>query len=80
MSRPETQRARRARGRRPAARQTALELTRKNYLILGAGLVAILAGYFLLSRGSISAAPVLLVAGYCVLIPLGILVRRSKGE
>jgi uncharacterized membrane protein HdeD (DUF308 family) len=80
MSKPEPRRPRRARGRRPAARHTALEFTRKNYVILGSGLLSIVVGYILLSRGSISAAPVLLVAGYCVLIPLGILVRRTRGE
>lgn len=29
------------------------------------------AGYLLLARGSTTAAPILLVLGYCVLLPLG---------
>lgn len=40
--------------------------------LLGAGAVSLLAGYLLLSSGSTSLAAVLLVLGYCVLLPLGI--------
>jgi hypothetical protein len=43
---------------------------RRNIALISAGLVAILLGYVLLSRGDVTAAPLLLVAGYCVLIPL----------
>jgi hypothetical protein len=44
------------------------------YLVLGAaGLVAIGAGYLLLSKGSITAAPLLLVLGYVVLVPLALI-------
>lgn len=39
----------------------------------GIALVVILAGYADLARGGETIAPVLLVAGYCVLIPLAIL-------
>lgn len=41
-------------------------------LLGGVGILAILAGFVLLSRGSIAAAPLLLVAGYAVLVPLAI--------
>lgn len=44
----------------------------RNWILLGAGLLAILAGYVTLSGGSTVAAPLLLVAGYAVLVPLGI--------
>jgi len=30
-------------------------------------------GYLLLARGSTTAAPILLVVGYCVLLPLGLI-------
>jgi hypothetical protein len=43
---------------------------RKNVALFGAGLGSVVLGYVLLSQGSITAAPILLVAGYCVLIPL----------
>lgn len=39
----------------------------------GIALLVILAGYADLARGGETIAPVLLVAGYCVLIPLAIL-------
>lgn len=44
----------------------------RNLLVLGAGLVSIGAGYLVLMAGHPSAGAVLLVLGYCVLIPLGI--------
>lgn len=43
---------------------------RRNRALMGAGLGAVVLGYILLSRGDTTAAPILLVAGYCVLIPL----------
>jgi hypothetical protein len=53
-----------------------------NFLVLIAGVVVILFGYVLLDRGSVVAAPVLLVAGYVVLIPVGLLLgfRERGGE
>ena len=39
----------------------------------GIAILVILAGYADLARGGETIAPVLLVAGYCVLIPLAIL-------
>jgi hypothetical protein len=33
----------------------------------------LVAGYWLLAQGSTTAAPVLLVLGYCVLLPLGVI-------
>ncbi len=38
-----------------------------------AGLASIVVGYILLSLNDITVAPVLLVLGYCVLIPLSFL-------
>lgn len=45
----------------------------QNWLLLAAGLLAIIAGYITLAGGSTVAAPLLLVLGYVVLIPLGII-------
>jgi hypothetical protein len=44
-----------------------------NYALLAAGLAAITGGYVLLGQGSTVAAPLLLVLGYVVLIPAGII-------
>jgi hypothetical protein len=44
----------------------------RNLGLLGAGLVAIVAGYWWLHLGGTTGAAALLVLGYCVLLPLGI--------
>ena len=44
-----------------------------NFALLAAGLIAITIGSVLLAGGSTVAAPLALVAGYVVLIPLGII-------
>jgi hypothetical protein len=51
-----------------------------NTLFLAAGVVMLLGGYVSLSRGSITLAPLLLVTGYCALIPAALLVRGSGSE
>jgi hypothetical protein len=50
----------------------------RNYAALGAALAAIVIGFILLHEGSITAAPILLVLGYCVLIPYGLITGRGK--
>ena len=50
----------------------------KNLVVLIAGVVLIGAGFVSLARGSITLAPVLLVAGYCVAIPAGIIIGAPR--
>ncbi|HEY7471720.1 MAG TPA: hypothetical protein VIE68_05160 [Gemmatimonadota bacterium] len=50
-----------------------LSFSRANAMWLGAGAVSVAIGYFLLSTGSETIAPILLVLGYCVLFPIGII-------
>ena len=57
----------------PSVPESSLEFSLINALLLAAGLGAITLGYVLLARGSTVAAPLLLVLGYAVLIPLGII-------
>ena len=52
-----------------------LPFGKKNYILFGIAGVVILAGYIALSRGSITLAPILLLTGYLVLIPWGILAK-----
>ena len=60
-----------------------LPLGRENYMILGAGILVIVAGYIAMLEGSVEGflplvlSPLLLVAGYCVIIPVGIMYRKS---
>lgn len=54
-----------------------------NWALLGAGALAIVVGYVLLDRGSVTAAPILLVLGYVVFIPSGLYAgyrRLGDGE
>ena len=53
---------------------------RRNWQWLGAGMATIVAGFIALSLGSITLAPLLLVVGYCVLIPIGILVGPGRAD
>jgi hypothetical protein len=53
---------------------------KKNYMILGAGILLIIIGFLFLAGGDITISPILLVLGYCVVIPLGILLPKGKDE
>ena len=63
-----------------------LPFTRKNWILFLAGLAVIIVGYICLSippaEGfiSLTLAPLLLVCGYCVLLPIAIMVREQKDE
>jgi len=54
-------------------RPAALRFTRVNALLGAGGLVALTLGYWLLAQGSITAAPLLLVLAYVVLLPLALI-------
>ena len=59
-------------------------LERENYMLLGIGLVLIVFGYIALSGDKVEGfvpltlAPILLLVGYCVVIPLGIMYRKKE--
>ena len=63
-----------------------LALTARNYYIIGFGILLILIGYVLMSANSVDgfgatvAAPILLVIGYCVVVPYGILYTDKTPE
>jgi len=48
---------------------------RLNYILMAVGLVIIIIGYIALATGSITLAPILLVLGYCVILPTAILIN-----
>ena len=62
-----------ARSAKSADAQESLQFSAINAVLAGAGLTAIVLGYVLLSQGSITAAPLLLVLGYVILLPLAII-------
>ena len=51
-----------------------------NTLLLAAGVGVLVVGYLNLQHGSITMAPILLVAGYCGLIPASLLVRVGGSD
>ena len=57
-------------------------LTTENYQIFGIGILVIILGYISLSQGpadsfwSLTLAPILLVIGYCVIIPISIFYKK----
>jgi hypothetical protein len=44
-----------------------------NWVLLAVGAICVIVGYFLLGHASTVAAPLLLVLGYVILLPLGII-------
>ena len=52
----------------------ALQFSQVNAFLGLGGLVCLVLGYWLLAQGSITLAPLVLVLGYVVLIPLAILI------
>ena len=73
VTRPRTLRAK----MQPAQLNLGFRWGRINSALLAMGVVVLTAGYLSLSKGSITLAPVLLVTGYCVLIPASLLVRGN---
>jgi len=52
-----------------------VSLGTKNYALLGAVILSIVVGYITLAMGSITLAPILLVLGYAVFVPLGLMLK-----
>lgn len=57
---------------------------RINYLILAAGVLVVIIGFFVMSAGdavsplSVTVAPIILFLGFCVIIPIGIIYKPKK--
>lgn len=60
-------------------------LEKENFMIIGLGIAVLIIGYVLMSQNSVDGfmptivAPILLVLGYCVIIPYGIL-KKAKSQ
>ncbi len=69
-----------------AKKELSLPLEKTNFLIIGAGILVLIIGYILMSENSVNGflptvlSPILLVLGYCVIIPYGILKKPKKPE
>jgi len=78
MARIDTKSGARLKAATQQSRSEGLPFTKKNYFIFLLGLLVIVIGYVALAQGSITLAPILLVLGYCVIIPVAILYRGSS--
>ena len=83
MTKPIRKGSRRIDSKRKSPKEGILPLRRENFYIIGAGLVVILAGYLAMLGAPVEGflplvlAPTLLVLGYCVIIPVGIMFKKS---
>jgi hypothetical protein len=69
-----------ARKSKKTANALGIDFSKRNYMVLGIGLLVIILGFIFLAMGDITISPILLVLGYCVIIPLGILLPKEKAE
>jgi hypothetical protein len=66
-------------------KEISFPLDKTNFMILGIGIIVLFIGYILMSENSVDGflptviAPILLVLGYCVIIPYGIM-KKSKSD
>ena len=58
--------------------KSVLPFTKKNYILFAMGIFVIVVGYITLGYGSITLAPILLVLGYCVIIPIAIIINGER--
>ena len=77
--------ARRTQAQPPTSRSLKdLPYARQNVQFIAAGIVTILIGYLCLAQPpvdgflSLTLAPILLVIGYCVLVPIGLLIGGKR--
>ena len=72
-------------GKSKPKKEFSFPLEKENFMIIGLGILLLIIGYFLMAENSVDGflptvvAPILLVAGYCVVIPYGIL-KKPKSE
>lgn len=81
------QRQRRKTAKRKKVHTHVVELPdRENYILILAGVVIIVLGYVLMAMGGLEdtlstvISPLILIIGYCVVVPVGILYRRKKDQ
>jgi len=68
--------------KRPSGPDRRLKLGPLHLLLVGGGVLVAVVGFWVLSTGSITTAPILLVLAYLVLIPVGLALpsQQKKGD
>jgi hypothetical protein len=79
---PRNRRRRAEPQRRPSGPDRRLKLDPLHLLLVGGGVLVAVLGFWVLSTGSITTAPILLVLAYLVLIPVGLALpsQEKKGD
>ncbi len=76
----------RRQARKVSLKIAALPFTSLNYQIFAAGILVIILGYVALAQPpansfmSLTVAPILLILGYCVIIPFAIMYQKKAAE
>ena len=53
---------------------------KRNYIMMAVALAVTIVGFIFLASGDITISPILLVIGYCVLMPIAIFIRDKSVE
>lgn len=53
-------------------------MSTRSIIIFAVAILMIVLGFWSLAKGSLTLAPLLLVAGYCVVVPLAIMARGDR--
>ena len=64
----------------PSPVKQTLKLGSKNWILIGTGIIFIVIGFFVLHLKMLTLATLLLIIGYCIIIPVGILIRQPAGK
>jgi hypothetical protein len=70
--------------KRKAKKEAALPFTKVNYYLIAVGIGLVILGFIAMAEGGVEGtlplvvAPILLVIGYCIIIPVGILYRKKE--
>ncbi|MFH1891831.1 MAG: hypothetical protein ABIK83_04015 [Candidatus Zixiibacteriota bacterium] len=63
---------------KPSRQSYSLPFGKSNMMLFALGLLAVILGFVTLSLGSDTLAPILLVLGYCVIIPAAIIWKDKR--
>jgi hypothetical protein len=87
MATPAMRKKKQVRGRKVHAKKhVPFVLGTMNYVLFGLGMLIVIVGYVSLAQGpadsfwSLTLAPILLVIGYVIVIPLAIMYKGSKSQ
>ena len=78
MSKNKDRRKRKIEIKKQRESQKKLHFSLINYLLVIVGFIAVGLGFYFLNKGSITLAPILMILGYIVFIPMGLLWKKKR--